>query len=221
MFDYLTKKQLFVEIETIEKRQKGEVFSAPTIKKLLGTSKTWKSLKKNELIVVLNAWKEMLAKCPQTANWETLPIGDRIVCVTADGQRWVDYFGFPSMSCAEAFLEQILPDCHWAMLRKSGKRVNASVECKVWGLEAEKFEAMIGREKERLSPKMTVLYHGISGSKFQTYLKMAESEKIQESNALNAAELQGAIALCQSLGGQVIRVSSVMDQETDLASMVK
>ncbi len=69
-------------------------------------------------------------------------MGDRRVSLLANGHPWVDYFGFPSLKSAEAFLDQVLPHCDWAMVRKCGKRVNASFECKVWGLTESYFPAI-------------------------------------------------------------------------------
>jgi hypothetical protein len=158
----LSKEQITHEIEAIETRQKGTVFSPEMIEKILGISRPWKSLKKLELIQVLEAWNHLLQSCPKTAHWETVVIGDRMVSLLAEGHPWVDYFGFPSLKSAEAFLNQVLPHCNWAMIRKSGKRVNASFECKVWGLTQDYFQA-IAPERVRvstpLSPKFPAVKH--------------------------------------------------------------
>lgn len=138
----LSKEQLIHEIAVIDRRQKGSVFSAGVIGKILGHPQSWKTLKKDELIQLLEAWNHLLQSCPKTAHWETVVKGDRRVSLLADGQPWVDYFGFPSRPSAQAFLDQVLPHCDWAIVRSSGKRVNASFECKVWGLTEENFQAI-------------------------------------------------------------------------------
>lgn len=144
----LSKEQLIHEIAIIHRGQKGIVFSQGIIGKILGHPQSWRTLKKDELIQVLEAWHDLLHSCPKTANWETVERGDRRVSLLADGQPWVDYFGFPSLKSAETFLAQVLPHCDWAIVRKSGKRVNASFECKVWGLNQENFQAI---SSERLA----------------------------------------------------------------------
>lgn len=138
----LSKEQLIHEIAVINRRQKSTVFSPGVIGKILGNPQSWRSLKKDELIQVLEAWNHLLQSCPKTANWETVQRGDRQVSLLADGQPWVDYFGFPSLKSAETFLDQVLPHCDWAIVRPSGKRVNASFECKVWGLNQNDLAAI-------------------------------------------------------------------------------
>lgn len=138
----LSKEQLIHEIAIIDRRQKGTVFSPGVIGKILGHPQSWRTLKKDELIQILETWHHLLQSCPKTANWETVEKGDRRVSLLADGQPWVDYFGFPSRQSAEAFLDQVLPHCNWAIVRKSGKRVNASFECKVWGLTDDSLQAI-------------------------------------------------------------------------------
>ena len=138
----LSKEQLIHEIVVIHRRQKGIVFSPGVIGKILGNPQPWRSLKKDELIQVLEAWHSLLQSCPKTAHWETVERGDRQVSLLADGQTWVDYFGFPSLKSAETFLDQVLPHCDWAIVRPSGKRVNASFECKVWGLTPDYSQAI-------------------------------------------------------------------------------
>ncbi|WP_449416937.1 hypothetical protein [Phormidium nigroviride] len=150
-----TKEQLLKTIAQIQKSQKAEVFCDPAIAKILGTPKKWKALNKSELCLVIDAWKQMLSACPQTANWLPLRISSRIFSLVADGVRWVDYFGFASKQEAEAFLENIMPDCKWAAIRQGGKRVNASFECKVWGLSSEKFQSIVANEKMLSGPQMT------------------------------------------------------------------
>ncbi|MCT7995756.1 hypothetical protein [Laspinema olomoucense] len=144
----LNKEQLLHEIALIDRRQKSTVFSPGIIGKILGTPQSWRSLKKDELIQVLEAWHHLLESCPKTSHWETVERGDRRVSLLADGQPWVDYFGFPSLKSAETFLEQVLPHCDWAIVRKSGKRVNASFECKVWGLTQDYFPAIAPQRLE-------------------------------------------------------------------------
>ena len=153
-----TKEQLLKVITQIEKTQKGEVFSPPIIGKILGTPQKKTALNKSELSQVVSVWKEMLSVCPQTGNWLPLAISNHIVSLTANGVRWVDYFGFPSKKSAEEFLEKIMPHCQWAMLRQSGKRVNASFECKVWGLEEQEFLSIVAQEKVTSTSKMTVYW---------------------------------------------------------------
>ncbi|MGE5657799.1 MAG: hypothetical protein ACM37W_14430, partial [Actinomycetota bacterium] len=146
-----TKEDLLKTLAQINKTQKGEVFSAPMLAKILGAPKKWRALSKSELCQVLEAWKEMRSAYPHTANWLSLVISNRMVSLTADGVRWVDYFGFPSQKAAEEFLEKIVPHCQWAMCRQSGKRVNASFECKVWRLEEQQFQAIVNQEQALLT----------------------------------------------------------------------
>ncbi|MCT7984823.1 hypothetical protein NG796_16255 [Laspinema sp. A4] len=138
----LSKEQLIHEIAGIDRRQKGTVFSSEVIGKILGHPQPWRTLKKDELIQVLEAWNHLLESCPKTADWKRIERGDRQVSLLADGHPWVDYFGFPSLKSAELFLEEVLPHCDWAIIRKSGKRVNASFECKVWGLIPDSLQAI-------------------------------------------------------------------------------
>lgn len=216
----LTKQQLSKQIRLINLRQKGEAFPKQMVCKLVGEEKTWKALKKEGLVLAIAAWNELMGQCPQTANWQTVKTSDRIISLIADGKRWVDYFGFRRMASAEKFIEQILPHCKWVAIRKSGKRLNASIECKVWGLEQEQFDLIVAKEKTASSPKMAMLYYAIGDGKFQTYIKTAESDKIEEYNCLTKAELSQALNLCQRLGGQIVPLPSRSSQIPDLAAMV-
>lgn len=216
----LTKKQLLNQIRQINLRQKGDAFPKQMVHKLAGEEKTWKALNKQELVLAIAAWNELMGQCPQTANWQTIKTSDRIISLTADGKRWVDYFGFRRIATAEKFIEQILPHCQWVAIRKSGKRLNASVECKVWGLEQEQLDLIVAKEKAISPPKMTMLYYAVGDGKFQTYIKTAESEGIEEYNCLTQAELSQALNLCQRLGGQVVPLPSRSTQIPDLGAMV-
>ncbi|MEB3830987.1 hypothetical protein [Phormidium sp. CCY1219] len=165
-----TKTQLIEEVRSIDRHQSGEAFSPATIAKVLGTPKSRYSLTKQELSGVLDAWKSMLAQCPKTANWKTLTISTRMVSLCADGERWVDYFGFPSLQAARQFQDWILPHCHWAMVRKGGQRVNASFECKVWGLDQQIFQALVNRETSLVFPPLTQRDRQHSLSQYPTHL---------------------------------------------------
>lgn len=142
----LTKIELQEVIEKINQQQQGDAFSFAMIEKLLGVRKTWKQLNKTELSHILEAWHQLLAQCPQTSNWKTIKVSDRLLSIMADNQRWVDYFGFASFTPAAEFIKEILPHCQWAMMRKSGKRLNTSIECKVWGLSAAKYQDLVNHK---------------------------------------------------------------------------
>jgi hypothetical protein len=162
-------------IEKINQRQQANTFSSLAIQKVLGVQKSWKQLNKRELRQMLEAWEQLLAKCPQTSNWKTVKTSDRLLSVTADGQRWVDYFGFASRTLAQEFATEILPHCQWVLIRKSGKRLNASIECKVWGLAADKYQSLVDQEKAQSIPAMILVYDAVNGGKYQTYIKSAVS----------------------------------------------
>lgn len=167
----LSKLELQQVIEKINQRQQGDAFSSVMVEKVLGVRKTWKQLNKSELCQILEAWEQLLAKCPQTSDWKTIKVSDRLLSVTGDGQRWVDYFGFASFTPAAEFISQILPDCQWAMIRKSGKRLNASIECKVWGLSEAKYQELVNQEKAKDIPSMIMVYDAVNGGEYQTYIR--------------------------------------------------
>lgn len=170
-----TKAQLHHTIEQINQRQQANAFSSLMVQKVLGVEKTWKQLNKPELSQLLESWEQLMAKCPQTKDWKTVKTSDRLLSVTANGHRWVDYFGFASRNLAQEFATEILPDCQWLLIRKSGKRLNASMECKVWGLAADKYQSLVDREPAQSLPAMILVYDAANGGKYQTYVKSAVS----------------------------------------------
>lgn len=174
MLKYLqTKPQLHQRIKTINQGQQANAFSSLMGQKVLGVKKSWKQLNKRELGQMLEAWDKMLANCPQTSDWKTVKVSDRLVSITANGHRWVDYFGFASFTPAQEFVTEILPHCHWALIRQSGHRLNVSIECKVWGLAPDKYQLLVDREKAQSIPKIILVYDAVNGGKYQTYIKSA------------------------------------------------
>lgn len=144
-----SKTELHNIFERINQKQQANAFSSLMVEKVLGLEKPWKQLNKHELEQMLAAWEQILAKCPKTSDWKTVKVSDCVLSVTANGQRWVDYFGFASWTPAQEFLKEILPDCEWALIRKSGKRLNVSVECKIWQLAPEKYQQLVEAEKAK------------------------------------------------------------------------
>lgn len=180
-----TKTELHQRIEKINQKQQANTFSSLMVEKVFGSQKSWKQLNKQELVQMLDAWEQILIKCPQTSDWKTVTVSDRLLSVTANGQRWVDYFGFPSWTPAQKFMTEILPDCEWALIRKSGKRLNVSIECKVWGLNAEKYQLLVEQEKAQKIPDMILVYDAIDGGHYQTYMKTANVNQLQKINGLS------------------------------------
>jgi hypothetical protein len=176
----LSKIELQQVIEKINQRQQGDAFSSMMVEKVLGVRKTWKQLNKSELCQILESWEKLLAKCPQTSDWKTIKVSDRLLSVMADNQRWVDYFGFASLTPAEEFFSQILPHCQWAMIRKSGKRLNASIEGKVWGLSAAKYQELVDQEKTKNIPSMIMVYDAVNGGEYQTYIRTNNPEVVEK-----------------------------------------
>ncbi len=167
----LSKVELQQVISKINQRQQGDAFSSVMVEKVLGVKKPWKQLNKSELCQILEAWEQLLAKCPQTSDWKTIKVSERLLSVMADNQRWVNYFGFASLTPAAEFTSQILPHCQWAMIRQSGKRLNASIECKVWGLSEAKYQELVDQEKAKHIPSMLIIYDAVNGGEYQTYIR--------------------------------------------------
>lgn len=178
MLDNLhTKAQLHQMIEQIDQRQQAKTFSTLMVEKVLGVQKSCKQLNKRELIQMLDAWEQLLTKCPKTSDWKTVKVSDRLLSITADGQRWVDYFGFASWTLAQEFVTEILPHCQWVLIRKSGKRLNVSIECKIWGLATDKYQSLVEKEKSQSIPAMILVYDAVNGGKYQTYIKSVVSDR--------------------------------------------
>jgi hypothetical protein len=180
LHQFLSKIELQQVISKINQRQQGDAFSSVMVEKVLGVAKPWKQLNKSELCQILEAWEKLLALCPHTSDWKTIKVSDRLLSVTGDGQRWVDYFGFASFTPAAEFVRQILPDCQWAMIRKSGKRLNASIEAKVWGLSAAKYQELVDQEKTQNIPSMIMVYDAVNGGKYQTYIQTNNPEVVEK-----------------------------------------
>jgi hypothetical protein len=142
-----SKTELHKNFQKINQEQQANAFSSLMVEKVLGVQKPWKQLNKQELEQMLAAWEHILAKCPKTSDWKTVKVSDRLLSITANGQRWVDYFGFASWTPAQEFVQGILPDCEWALIRKSGKRLNVSIECKVWQLDPKTYQQLVETEK--------------------------------------------------------------------------
>jgi hypothetical protein len=157
-----SRQEYIKGIKGIEAQQKGEVFSPAMVEKLIGYPARWKTLKKAELARLLTAWQELMAQCPHTDRWQRVEWGDRAVSLSAAGRRWVDYFGFATRGEARAFLTKILPHCRWAMIRPSGKRLNASFECKVWGLSDAELNRMVREEEVKKAAIARQLYEAIA-----------------------------------------------------------
>ena len=174
-----SKSEFHQKIERINQRQKANTFSSLMVQKIFGLKKSWKQLNKPQLAQMLETWEQMLAKCPETSNWKTVKVSDRLLSVTADRQRWVDYFGFASFTKAQEFLTEILPDCQWVLIRKSGQRLNVSIECKVWGLSPEKYQFLVQQEKDRSIPSMILVYNALNGGQYQTYIKSVNVDALE------------------------------------------
>lgn len=145
-----TKTDLHRIFHKINQQQQANAFSSLMVEKVLGVQKPWKQLNKPALEQMLAAWEQILAKCPKTSDWKTVKVSDRLLSVTANGQRWVDYFGFASWTPAQEFIQEILPDCEWALIRQSGRRLNVSIECKIWRLSPEKHQQLVEAEQSKL-----------------------------------------------------------------------
>lgn len=141
----LTIRQLKAIVAKLHKFNGATMINIQMVERYLGVRKSWSRLTKAELVTMLEALDAIKASCPKTRNWQKAQYSPTLAAQYADGSLWVVYVGCGDVYEANRKLNLFAQCSDWVVVRRDVKRLNATYELKIWGIDPEVFASLAER----------------------------------------------------------------------------